>query len=310
MEKLKSDMITIETTNMCPAHCVICPREKYIYRKQIMDFNLFKKIIDDASQYHVKTFDVCAYGEPFTDKLLFKRFAYAKEKIPDIQTYASSNCFLMEPSIFDDVIKYIDTLKISFYGMTKDIYEKSHRGKLIFEKSLSNILNFLEKIKDLEKKPYIIGAFTTNGINDHEINDWIRFLEPRLDEVTVWKPHNWAGLRHYREIDRTKQVSCGRPSNGPPYVHVDGTVSMCCFDINRKLVIGDLKTQTLYDVFHSEAFKKLRKAHQTRSFKGYLCYNCDQTNLDPSVLIYANNKTRKVGQLTTNRLDLEGGWKR
>ncbi len=304
MDKLKSDQIIVETSTICPAHCVICPREKYIHKKQIMDFDLFKKIIDDAAQYHVKSLSTCGFGEPFTDNLLFKRFKYAKEKIPGIETYVASNCFLMEPSMFDNIIKYVDILKISFYGATKETYEKIHRGSLVFEKSLNNVLSLLEKINGLKKKPHTIGAFTTNGINQHEIRDWINFWEPKLDEVTVWKAHNWAGLKDYRKIDHKKQVSCGRPFNGPPFIHVDGTVSICCFDINGKLLIGDMKTQTLYDIFHSDAFKKLTEAHQKGQFKNYICYVCDQTNPDPSVLLYANNKVRKVGQLTSNLLEL------
>jgi len=289
---LANKQITIETTNLCPAHCTICPRDQYTQKLEIMDFNLFKKIIDDVAQYNITSLDTCGFGEPFTDKLFFKRCEYTKQKLSKVEIYASSNCFLMTPNIYDDVIKYVDILKMSIYGVTKDTYEKSHRGRLKFERTISNILGFLEKIKDLEKKPYIIGLLTVTNINQHEIDDWIKFWEPKIDEVFVWKPHNFGGARNYRNVDHTKQVSCGRPFNGPLYVHVDGTVSMCCFDFNRNLVIGDMKTETIYDVLHSDAYKKLKVAHQHREFKGYICENCCQTNSDSSVMLYTTNSER------------------
>ena len=71
--ELRSKQITIETTNICTANCIVCPREKFTQKLQIMDFNLFKKIIDDAAQYSIECVDINGFGDPFTDKLLFKR---------------------------------------------------------------------------------------------------------------------------------------------------------------------------------------------------------------------------------------------
>ena len=268
-----------------------------------MDFNLFKKIIDDAAQYSIECVDINGFGDPFTDKLLFKRLEYVRKKMPGAKIYISSTCFLMGPSMYDNVAKYIDILKISFFGMTEETYEGVHRGNLKFGKSLSNILGLLKKIKTLKKKPYTIGLFLAHEINKHEVDDWIKFWEPKLDEVFVWKPHNWAGSRNYRAIDHSKQVSCGRVFNGPSYVAVDGAVSICCWDFNKNLVIGDMKTQTIYDILHSETYKKLRKSHETNDFRKYICHDCCQTNPDPSVLLYSSNNERAVGKLTTNLKD-------
>lgn len=302
--KLKSEQITIETTNLCPAHCIMCPREFYTQKPGIMDFGLFKKIIDDAAQSGVKTIDSCGFGEPLADPLLFKRCQYIREKMPDAKIYISSNCFLLTPDKYDDVIRYIDTLKISFYGITKETFEKVHRGSVKFEKSLSNILGLLDKTKDLKKKPYTVGLLILVDENKHEMKDWISFWQPKLDEVYVWTPHNYGGAKKYRKVDKTQQKTCGRPLVGPPYVHVDGMVGMCCFDFNAKLIIGDIKKQTLDEIFHSEPYLKLKKAHETGNFKGYLCENCDQTNYDPSILLYSTNKERSVGKMNTNLKDL------
>ncbi len=303
--KLKSESITIETTNLCPAHCKICPRESYTQKPGIMDFDLFKKIIDEVSDSGIKMIDTCAFGDPFTDPLLFERCRYIREKMPGVKIYTSSNCFLMAPDKYDDVIKYIDILKISFYGITKESYEKAHRGSLKFEKTLGNVTGFLGKIKGLEKKPYTIGLLTLIDENKHEMKEWIDFWQPKLDEVYVWKPHNYGGAKKYREIDRTKQKTCGRPLVGAPYVHLDGKVGVCCFDFDAKLIIGDIKTQTLEEIFHSEAFMKIKKAHEAGNFKGYICDDCDQTNYDPSVLVYATNKERAVGKTNSNLQDLK-----
>ena len=55
--ELRNKQIIMETTNVCDAHCVICPREKFTQKLQAMDMDLFKKIIDDAAQYNLQSID-------------------------------------------------------------------------------------------------------------------------------------------------------------------------------------------------------------------------------------------------------------
>lgn len=305
--KLKSKEITLETTNKCSAACEICPREKLTQKIMDMDFDLYKKIIDDASQYEMQSLGACGYGEPLMDKLLFKRLNYARQKLPEGKIYVSSTCYLLDKSIYEAMANYVDILKISFYGMSKKTYELSHRGNLKYEVSLKNILGFLQYIKNRNKKPYTITLLTITDTNKNDVQSFIDFWSPLVNEVAVWKPHNYADGRSYRKIDHSRQVSCGRLFNGPLYVHVDGRVSMCCFDYNSQLIIGDMKKQTIYEILHSEAYLKLKKAHQDRNFQGNICYECCQTNFDPTVLVYASNKNRGVGRLNTTLRDMREG---
>ncbi len=299
-----TNLITIETTNICTANCVTCPREQFAQKLGMMDFKLFKKIIDDASTHNIKSISLGGFGDPLTDSKLFERCKCIRKKLPKAKIYISTTGFLMTHDKYNDIIKYIDLLKLSILGLEKDTYEKCHRGSLKYKTTYSNILGFLEKIKNLKKKPHIAGLLIVIDINRHEINKWIKFWEPKLDEVFVWKPHNYI-YKNYRKINRTKLVSCGRPSRGGLYIHTDGKVSMCCFDLNKKLVIGDIKTQTIKQILNSKALKKIQQAHKIKDFKGYLCENCDQINYDPDVLVYATNKKRKVGQKTPDLEDMK-----
>ena len=299
--KIRSGKITIENTNICPANCLICPREQYTQKLGIMDFNLFKKIINQVSnQTNVGTIDIGGFGEPFADKLLFERCEYIRQMLPKVKIFTSSNCFLMTLDKYDDICKYIDSLKISVYGISKKVYEECHRGSLTFEQTYSNILGLLER----DKKPYTIALMTLIDENKQEKDDWIKFWESKVNEVYVWLPHNFQGYRGYRTIDYNNQVSCGRPLNGPLYVHIDGTVSMCCLDINKKLKIGDMNTDTIPEIFRSEEYRRIKTAHRNKNFKGIACENCCQTNYNPEVLVYASNKERRIGKLNSNLKDL------
>lgn len=303
--ELKNKQIIIETTNVCDAHCVICPREKFKQKPQAMDMGLFKKIIDDASQYDLESVDTCGFGECFLDKRLFERFAYIREKLPGAEIFVSTTAFHMGPETWDDVFQYIDILKFSIYGATEKTYEAFHRGKMKYAVAMKNIIGFLDYTTEDEMlRPYTIGLFVVTDLNRHEVLPWVEMWEPKLDEVFVWEPHNWIEGRSYRTVDHTRQTTCGRPDNGPLYVHADGTVSPCCWDIHKDIPVGDMKIQSIKEVYRGEPYRKLREAHRDGNFYGYACWNCDQTNFNPDVLLYKSNQNRKVGQITSNRMDI------
>lgn len=301
--ELRNKQIIVETTNICDAHCVICPRELYDQKPRMMDMGLFRKIIDDAAQYDLESIDTCGFGECFLDKHLFERFAYVRERLPKAQVFVSTTAYHMTPEKWDDVIKYIDILKLSIYGATKETYERFHRGKVKYDGAMENIEGFLRYAKGKDG-PYTIGLFVQTEINMHETGMWLSKWEPKLSEVFVWKPHNWVQGRGYRKIDDARQQTCGRPENGPMYIHADGTVSPCCWDIHKQIRLGSLVDQSIEQIYRGYAYRQLRDAHNKGDFSGYKCKFCDQTNYNPEVLLYANNPTRKVGQITSNQAEI------
>lgn len=303
--ELRNKQIIVETTNLCSAHCIICPRELYTQRLRIMDMQLFKKIIDDAAQYSIESIDTCGFGDCFMDKLLFDRLEYVHKKIPECKTFVSSSAFYMNQSKWADIAEHIDILKLSIYGVTKETYEAFHRGNLKFETTMKNILGFLEYIKPLKKKPWTVGLFVDTDLNRHERNQWINTWRPKLDEIMIYAPHNWINARSYRTVDKGHQVSCGRPASAPLYVQTDGIVVPCCWCIHQEIPLGNLNTQTIEEVYRGKSYMDLRRAHENLNFSQYVCKDCDQTNFDPSVLLYASNSNRKVGQLTSNESEIK-----
>ena len=67
---------------------------------------------------------------------------------------------------------------------------------------------------------------------------------------------------------------------------------MCCFDYDGKLTLGDLKTQTLAEVFAGDLFKKLVACHMSGDYagSGLICENCDQRNADKGDVMVHNSK--------------------
>ena len=132
----------------------------------------------------------------------------------------------------------------------------------------------------------------------------IKKFDHLVDEIEIWKPHNWGDALNYR-IGAPVKNSCGRPVRGPLQVQVDGTVNMCCFDYDGKLVLGDLKTQTLDEIFSFDAYLNLKECHTTGNYPDdMLCKNCDQ-RIEYDGLLYSTVKGDRTYMFSSSYEEME-----
>jgi MoaA/NifB/PqqE/SkfB family radical SAM enzyme len=74
------EIVQIESTNLCNAKCVFCPRDEMHRKQGVMSFELFRKIVDECVELDITHVRVHNYGEPFMDRQLVQKVRYAKEK--------------------------------------------------------------------------------------------------------------------------------------------------------------------------------------------------------------------------------------
>ena len=298
---LNSKEITVEVTNLCGSRCFSCPRETFTEPLRHMEMDLFKKIIDDAAAIGYNSLDTCGFGDPLLDPLLRERFEYVKENYPHMSIYTSTTCAKLNEKTLPWIVDTVDTLKISLFATSGPTYKKMH-GAYEYEKVVENICSLVEA-KAKHGNPYLIGLFLLSKDNEHEKNTWLDLWENKFDEVMVWKPHNWVEGREYRDAT-VKRRSCGRPEDGNLTVGVDGRVSICCFDYNKTVTLGDLKSESIERVkTQSKLLKEFHRVHETLDFANSdnLCKDCDQTFVGyDDTLVYASSEKRKVGAVTTH----------
>ena len=148
-----------------------------------------------------------------------------------------------------------------------------------------------------------------DGCNDSALESWIEYWKDKVDLLEVWRPHNWADSKDYRAVQKDKLKTCGRPLNTPLQIQVDGTVNMCCFDFDGKLLLGDLRTQTLEEIFESSMFNKILRYHTSGDYRGsgIICENCDQRNVEKTDAMIYNSKydiEERVKKVSTTYADL------
>src|ERR1700750_2483405 len=74
------EIVQIESTNICNAKCVFCPRDDMHRKQGVMSLDLFRKIVDECAALGITHVRVHNYGEPFLDRHLTEKVRYAKSK--------------------------------------------------------------------------------------------------------------------------------------------------------------------------------------------------------------------------------------
>ncbi|MFH1790720.1 MAG: radical SAM/SPASM domain-containing protein [Candidatus Omnitrophota bacterium] len=300
--KLINPEIRFEVTNRCNARCIMCPRDKMKRPQGVLDMALYKRVLDEACEYGATQVSLENYGESFLDPFIFERAEYAKSK--GMKVFTITNGSIMDAESAAKMAGLFDKIRVSMYAVTKETYESIHKG-LDFETVRGNVETLLTTRRAVKSGLRIEMYFLLLDENRHEMDAFLKTYEPRVDAVSVWKPHNWSDGRAYRERAGRK-VSCGRPFTGPVQVQWDGLAVPCCFDYDSRIVLGDFNKETLKDILKGEKYERLRRAHASGNFGAYpFCDSCDQLHKRADVLVYTNIKNSKVGATNTAYFDLE-----
>src|SRR6476659_2431370 len=74
------EIVQIESTNICNAKCVFCPRDDMHRDQGVMSRELFRKLVDECAALGITHVRMHNSGEAFLDRHLNKKVRYAKEK--------------------------------------------------------------------------------------------------------------------------------------------------------------------------------------------------------------------------------------
>lgn len=278
------EIIHIENTNVCNAECIMCPREKMARQLGFMDFELFRKIIDEcAKERYVQEVHLHGFGEPLLEKDLLRKVSYAKEKGIRLTYIVTNGSLLFREVSKKLILAGLDRMKISFYGATKKTYETVHLG-LDFNQVERNVRDFFSVRGEMGRdNPSIYLQFLPQKENIHERElfreKWSKFIdETKGDRLSDYRLHNYGIGRDYNilEADNSNKRGCVLPFTTMQILW-NGDVVPCCFDFNADMILTNIKEQSLKEAWNSSSFADLRRTHRMLDFKTVsLCAQCDQ----------------------------------
>ncbi|MCC7201192.1 MAG: radical SAM protein [Nitrospirae bacterium] len=274
----------IEPTSFCNLKCPMCtsrdiPDDKIGY----MDWGLYKKIIAEARGF-VHDINLFIGGESLFHKRLPDMIRHAREN--GIGTRLSTNATVLTKEKTNALLDAgLDFIIFSFDGYDKDTYERI-RVNANFEKTLKNIRSFLEEKKRRgSRKPYVVFQ-VIEGLN-HRENDvearqsfLSQFRNLPVNRFSFIKPHTFGGKiprddkKGFRALS-AKYVPCTFLWYSMS-IKWDGTVVPCCVDLSGDMPLGDVRKESLSDIWNGQRLIDLREKIASGRYEDVpLCKGCD-----------------------------------
>lgn len=286
-----SIQLQIETTNVCNADCCFCPYSVMHRPKGTMDLALYKRIVDEAATVAViEKLTLTGLGETLLDRFLVERIRYARRVLPkgvSIDLYTNGS--LLRPKMTDALLEAgLDVLYVSLNATSRekrleimqlDDFEQvvGYTQYAIKAFEAAALAKGFPPAVDRKTLRVIVKGIASKDlmeVGEHEQfqNQWQGDWE-KGGAAYLHLEGNWAGSVGAKMRTRPRSA-CGR-ALGQIMVLWTGEVSLCCFDAEGAVILGDLRTQTLREVYGGQPALGIREAHmEGRRGELPLCATC------------------------------------
>jgi MoaA/NifB/PqqE/SkfB family radical SAM enzyme len=297
-------VLFVDPSSTCNFMCKFCPTgDRKLIQKTgrwqgVMDFDLYKKIINDVAEFDepLKVLRLYKEGEPLLNNRFADMIRYAKDAGIAGYIDTTSNGYLFEPERIKPILEAgVDRINISVDGMSSKQFLDFTGVKVDFDKFVDNIRKLYDMKGTCEICIKIAGDFLSEEdkgrffeiFGDYADRIFIENVAPCWPEFDV---QDRVGVSISKGI-YDQPISAVRTC---PYVfysmsvNSDGTVSLCFLDWARKLIIGDARKQSLKDIWEGEVMYSYRVEQLSwNRGENEVCGQCGQLshglpdNLDP-----------------------------
>lgn len=287
--------ISFEPTTSCNLRCPECPSGLRAFTRPIgmLEKDFFTKTIEEIHKdllYLIFYFQ----GEPYLNPDFLDMVKFATQK--KIYTATSTNAhYLNDANARRTVESGLDRLIISIDGTTQEVYQQYRIGGKL-EKVIEGAKNIVKWKKELKSKtPYVFFQFLVVKPNEHQIEDIkqlakeigvddVRFKTAQIYDHTHGNPliptlDKFS--RYKKNEDGTYAIKNALSNQCWKLWHAcviswDGLVVPCCFDKDADYRLGDLKKDSVREVWHSEAYRSFRKKLLQGRKNIDICANCSE----------------------------------
>lgn len=249
--------VDIETSTGCNMSCPMCYRQtsKFVknVKSQFMEKKVFKKIVDECAYNKVFSIRLSLRGEPFMHPDIFRFIEIAKQAgIKEVS--ALTNGLALTPEKFERLVQLkFDWLTISFDGLGST-YE-SIRKPAVFLDALGKIKSYHRIKKRTDSSKPVVRIQTIWPAIKENPEEFFRTFSPFVNSITSNPLIDF--LREDKDVEYDEKFQC-------PYLYqrlviaVDGRVLLCTFDDYADYIIGDVKENSIHDIWHGKKMENAR----------------------------------------------------
>lgn len=295
----------IEPTTGCNFRCTMCQVSSPDFFSKNLDFEMFKKVIEDNNQ--LLKIKLQGMGEPLVNTKFFDMVDFAGQQgiVSEITTNGS---LLSQANIIKLCNSNLSRITISIDGATPQTFEKI-RVKSNFNEVVQNCKNLIKNFKKKIIRPEI-SAWCV--IQNDNVSEFIKIYELckeiGFDKLTYqfylsgWGKNEWNNINKDKRIDirniqnQIKKIKLRGSKEGmevnifdenllsfskqcvwpweSSYISKTGDVVPCCIIGDEKVIsFGNIKENSFKEIWNSEKYKNFRKNIKNNKIPDY-CKNC------------------------------------
>ena len=267
-------LVDIELSALCNLKCPMCYTITDNFKEKVnarsMEFDLFKKIIDEIGG-KVPAIRLSLRGEPTLNRNFIECIEYAKKNgIKEVSTLTHGK--KLELDYFIKMVDAgIDWITVSVDGLDEE-YEKIRRP-LKFADTLRRIKQMHEyKLSKGINRPVIKIQSLWPAIRNNP-EDFYNTFEPISDLIAFNPLIDY--LQKDSDIKYVDNFLCPQLYQRI-VIGADGQMMMCSNDEENEHVIGDANKDSIYDIWHGDLLNKVRATHlKKEGFKEIsVCRKC------------------------------------
>jgi radical SAM protein with 4Fe4S-binding SPASM domain len=284
--------VDIEMASVCNLRCPMCytitDEFKQKVNAKLMDYELFKKIVDECAEGKVYSIRLSFRGETFLHKNVVDAVRYAKQQgIKEVSSL--TNGLRLDEEMFKEVMEAgMDWITISFDGLG-DTYEKiRHPAK--YERAVEKIANYAKIKREAGRVKPVIKVQSILPAIEKDTDAFYKVFAPITDMVSA-NPL----IDFHQDISKLPKIQdfvCPQIYQRL-VIGADGLAMMCMNDTENKIVIGDSNKETIHEIWHGKEMTRIREIHKNHQGCAKLG-PCTQCNLPLEVF----SEAVKVGERT------------
>ena len=281
-------MLVVSITNVCNLRCTHCYYSKFIklpnYHQNMLAWNIWEKICEETSHWSEVILNFGTDGEPLLHPRFLDMLRLAR-KYSIYPVNITTNGLLMGDKFSNMVIEenLVDIINISIDAYTPETYKKIRGGN--FNKVIGNVENLIDHRNRANSPLKIQVNFIDQPDSRGELENFKKQWEKQVDNVMIRTYYDATSVtgetgsnitekqEEFEKVERWPCQQLWRRFN----ISDDGTVRFCVDDWFNKTKLGDLKTQSISEMWTGEEYNRLRHLHITsQSDKIPYCSKCTE----------------------------------
>lgn len=279
--------IDLELTNHCNFSCSFCPignRSEYINKIGFskIEYKDVEKIVTELKDNNIKlkAFRFSMMGEstlhPEFDKITK---LVSESNISDYLELTTNGSTLSQKKILPIINNKINVLRVSIYGLNEEDYKyNTNTRKNNLQLIKQNLKNLKKQIEYYGYGPHIyIKSFESDK---ERMNEFVKQFSNFADEIGFENGHEWDNNSNMKipahsklDLKENKKV-CSFPFY-KAVIHSNGDFTFCCVDWSRSTSVGNIKNNSIYELFNSELSNDFRRSLIEGKNLNKVCKGCE-----------------------------------